>query len=301
MDPAPRAVNAAAADACARAINLDVPFDRPDATREDAGQLTCEIAAWLCDESGTTFPAFATEAQLRDLTKRLLTVRPPQGIPEDILQRLDLLLAAEARRRDVVTIPDVLAGTVLVAAVAGTATSVWRGDITRLAADAIVNAANRELLGCFRPFHACIDNAIHAAAGPRLRADCARIMALQAHAEPTGHAKITRGYHLPARYVLHTVGPIVGDGVPAPEHEADLARCYEACLELAASRADVRTLAFCSISTGVFGYPKEAAAIVATRTVTAWLERHPARFDAIVFDVFTADDDAAYRTTELFS
>ena len=283
----------------ARAIGLDVPFARPDARHEDAARLTSEIATWFCEESGTIVPAAGTEAELRNLITKLLTVRPPRAIPEDILQRLDRLLADEARRRDVVAITDVLAGTGAAAVVAGTTIKVWRGDITRLAADVIVNAANSDLLGCFRPFHACIDNVIHNAAGPRLRADCGRIMTLQGHAERTGSAKITRGYHLPARYVLHTVGPIVGNGVLASEHQADLARCYEACLELAASRADVRSLAFCSISTGVFGYPKDEAAVVATRTVRAWLERHPARFDAIVFDVFTPDDEAAYRATEL--
>ncbi|HEY3189044.1 MAG TPA: macro domain-containing protein, partial [Solirubrobacteraceae bacterium] len=164
------------------------------------------------------------------------------------------------------------------------ATVLWRGDITRLGVDAIVNAANAQMLGCFVPFHACIDNAIHSAAGPRLREDCARVMDAQGHDEPTAVCKVTRAYNLPSRYVLHTVGPIVR-GPLAHEHESQLADAYPACLE-AAAEVGARSIAFCAISTGVFGYPKEPAARTALAAVAAWLDVHPSALDAVVFNVF---------------
>jgi O-acetyl-ADP-ribose deacetylase (regulator of RNase III) len=267
----------------------------------DAHDVTNDIARWLLNESGGSGLVVPHEtSERRTLIKKLLTVRPPQPIPDDVKQRLDVMFAQDAAHRGVIAVGEVLASAGPTVRVGGTAVKVWLGDITTLAADAIVNAANSALLGCFQPFHACIDNAIHSAAGPQLRADCAEIMTLQGHAEPTGTAKITRGYHLPARYVLHTVGPIVPGGIVKPEHQADLVRSYQACLDVAAGTPDVRSIAFCAISTGVFGYPKVAAAVVATDTVKTWLLEHPGRFDAVIFDVFSANDAAAYRATELF-
>jgi O-acetyl-ADP-ribose deacetylase (regulator of RNase III) len=167
----------------------------------------------------------------------------------------------------------------------------------------IVNAANSALLGCFRPLHTCIDNAIHCGAGPRLRDDCATIMALQGHAEPTGHAKVTRGHNLPARYVFHTVGPIA-NGVHDRTNARALARCYHACLESARELGDVRTIAFCGISTGVFGYPKVPACRIALRAVAQWLQANPYILDLIIFNVFSAEDEAIYerelRSTQLY-
>jgi O-acetyl-ADP-ribose deacetylase (regulator of RNase III) len=170
---------------------------------------------------------------------------------------------------------------------------VWHGDITTLQVDAIVNAANAELLGCFRPNHACIDNVIHRVAGPRLRQDCARIMTHQGFAEPTGTAKATGGYYLPARFVLHTVGPIVTGESPSQAQAGELARCYASCLELAAA-IGLRSIAFCAISTGVFGYPKREAAAVAVTRVGTWLSNHPEALEAVVFDVFSEVDERAY-------
>ncbi|MFE7762571.1 macro domain-containing protein [Streptomyces sp. NPDC057438] len=163
-----------------------------------------------------------------------------------------------------------------------------------MTADAVVNAANSRLLGCFRPRHPCIDNALHNAAGPRLRDDCHTIVTAQGTREPTGTAKITRGYHLPARYVLHTVGPVV-QGEPHAYDAQALASSYRACLDLAAQVEDIRTLAFCAISTGVFGYPKEEAAPVALRAVGDWIAARPDRFDRVVFAVFEDADEQAYR------
>ncbi len=172
----------------------------------------------------------------------------------------------------------------------------WQGDITELKVDAIVNAANDALLGCFKPFHACIDNAIHAAAGPRLREDTAIIMEIQGSSEETGQAKITRAYHLPSRFVLHTVGPIFrGNPENIPEGEkALLSSSYRACLDLASEVSAIRSLAFCSISTGVFGFPAIPAAGIAVKTVDQWLLDHPERFDLLVFDLFSKRDYDIY-------
>jgi O-acetyl-ADP-ribose deacetylase (regulator of RNase III)/NAD-dependent SIR2 family protein deacetylase len=273
-------------------IDLSVPFDRSPTTPADGISLE-PILRWLLQDAGLTEEE-TRAADTRRLITRILTSRSARPIPPDPQRLLDELLATEAARRASVGIDGVLAAPGDGMTVAGTDVKVWRGDITTLRVDAIVNAANADLLGCFKPFHACIDNAIHSAAGPRLREDCRRIMERQGHKEPTGVAKITRAYYLPCRFVLHTVGPIVPDHRPTADDEAALVSCYQACLDLAAATG-VKSLAFCSISTGVFGYPKADAAKVATRVVREWLERHPRVLELIVFDVFSRDDEEAYR------
>jgi O-acetyl-ADP-ribose deacetylase (regulator of RNase III) len=235
-------------------------------------------------------------AETRDSLRRLLTVRPPAPLPPHVHGWIDTVLQNE---RDV-------AGTVDAMSLASVSdempdtwfapaecVALWQGDITRLAADAIVNAANSQLLGCFRPFHACIDNAIHWAAGPRLREECGQIMATQQSEEPTGLAKITRAYNLPARFVLHTVGPIV-QGVLTDRHTRELGSCYRSCLDVAAEAGDIRTVALCSVSTGVFGFPKPEAAAIALRTVAAWLRDHPNVFSKVIFNVFSDENRETY-------
>ncbi len=145
----------------------------------------------------------------------------------------------------------------------------WQGDITRLKVDAIVNAANSQLLGCFAPLHSCIDNAIHSASGLQLRGACHELMQAQRHEEATGGAKITPGFNLPARYVIHTVGPIIPDGVPSEAQQAQLASCYHSCLELAEAK-ELESIAFCCISTGVFRFPKKLAAEIGVKTVQSF-------------------------------
>ena len=169
----------------------------------------------------------------------------------------------------------------------------WRGDITRLRVDAIVNAANSQMLGCWVPGHYCIDNAIHTFAGVELREQCAELMAAQGHEEPTGTAKVTDAFNLPARYIVHTVGPIV-QGAPSELQHAQLASCYTSCLEAAQAHA-CRSIAFCCISTGVFGYPQREAAKLAIDTVAGWIAAHAEAGIDVVFDVFGADDEALYR------
>ena len=157
-----------------------------------------------------------------------------------------------------------------------------------------MDADNSALLGCFAPCHGCIDNAIHTYAGMQLRLECAEIMRKQGHEEETGHAKITGGYNLPCRYVLHTVGPIVS-GTLTKEHEQQLASCYRSCLALAAEHG-LRSVAFCCISTGEFRFPKAEAARIALATVTAWLGSHPDAQVRVIFDVYTEEDHALYQS-----
>ena len=169
----------------------------------------------------------------------------------------------------------------------------WQGDITTLKVDAIVNAANKALLGCFIPHHRCIDNAIHSKAGVQLRRECFDIMQKQGEYEKTGQAKLTSGYNLPAKYVLHTVGPIIYDKVEESDKEL-LASCYRNCLELAVKNG-IKSVAFCCISTGEFRFPNELAAEIAVSTVRAFIKNHPESEIKVVFNVFKDSDFDIYR------
>ena len=170
----------------------------------------------------------------------------------------------------------------------------WQGDITTLRTDAIVNAANSQMLGCFSPLHGCIDNIIHTMAGVELREKCYQIMKAQGHEEPTGMAKITPGYNLPARYVIHTVGPIVSGWLTGKDREL-LASCYRSVLDVA-SDEHLRAVAFCCISTGVFHFPQDKAAEIAVRTAENWLDAHPdTSVRRVIFNVFRDSDRDIYR------
>ncbi|WP_229333979.1 macro domain-containing protein [Streptomyces flavotricini] len=225
-------------------------------------------------------------------------MRAPGPLPDGAAKVLDALLGGERLARtvtDPARLPALADQLPTTSYRAAGRTTLWQGDITTLAADAIVNAANSAMLGCFVPLHPCIDNAIHSAAGPGLRDDCHTVMELQGHPEPTGTAKIiVRGGRLPAPYVLHSVGPIV-DGTLGPDHGQALASSYRACLDLAAETGGIRTVAFCGISTGVFGFPKAPAARIALDTVADWLDEHPCVLDRVIFNVFTDDDYATYQ------
>ena len=167
----------------------------------------------------------------------------------------------------------------------------WQGDITRLNADAIVNAANSQLLGCFIPCHGCIDNAIHSAAGLQLRYECYNIMTTQRHEEPTGQAKITRGYNLPAKHVIHTVGPIVS-GAVTQRHREELGSCYRSCLEIADSEG-LNSIAFCCISTGEFHFPNDEAVRIAVSIVKDFMTRAK-NINHVIFNVFKNIDRDLY-------
>ena len=165
----------------------------------------------------------------------------------------------------------------------------WQGDITRMKVDAIVNAANAQGLGCWAPLHNCIDNCIHSAAGIQLRKECND--QLQGRLLKTGEAMMTKGYNLPAKHVIHTVGPIIEIGVPTEEQEEQLAKCYRSCLDLA-EQACLESIAFCCISTGVFHFPNERAAEIAIETV----KRYPRQsVKTIIFNVFLDKDYDIYK------
>ena len=213
----------------------------------------------------------ASPAEKRRLLRALVNVRPPEPLDQMFYQVQDAYLQEELRRKGVTRLEElepVRPGLYL-----------WQGDITTLAADAIVNAANSRMLGCFVPCHGCIDNAIHTAAGVRLRLECARMMALAPGEEPPGQARITNAHNLPCKYVLHTVGPIIY-GAVTPKDRALLASCYRSCLDLAA-RHGCRSVAFCCISTGEFHFPGELAAQIAIQTVRAWQRQNPDRIEVI--------------------
>lgn len=193
----------------------------------------------------------------KDLLRSLMNVRMPAPVSDEYVRIESEYLKEETAAKGVTRLADLTPiedGIYL-----------WQGDITTLACDAIVNAANAQMLGCFQPLHNCIDNCIHTFAGLRLRNKCAEIMREQEHEEPTGQAKITPAYNLPCKYVIHTVGPIVSGKLTARDEEL-LASCYKSCLALA-EETGLRSVAFCCISTGVFGFPQRRAAEIAVQTV----------------------------------
>ena len=218
------------------------------------------------------------------LLRGLMNVRRPQPVGADFLQVQDEYLQVEAAAKGITDISDlspIQPGLYL-----------WQGDITTLRCDAIVNAANSGLSGCYVPNHRCIDNAIHTYAGVELRLACAELMERQGYPEPTGRAKITPAFDLPCRYVLHTVGPIISGRV-TQEDEDLLASCYRSCLELAAENG-LENVAFCCISTGEFHFPNELAAEIAVATVKEFLKKQTS-VKKVIFNVFKDLDKAIYE------
>lgn len=222
-----------------------------------------------------------SEAELFQVYRSLVNVRPPQKAPEGFLEVQDAYLQENLRERGTVS-PDEMENF-------GDGLYLWQGDITRIACDAIVNAANSQMLGCFSPCHICIDNCIHTFAGIELRNECFRVIQKLGHEEETGDAQITRGYNLPAKFVLHTTGPIVR-GILLPSQKVQLANCYKNCLHVAEENG-CQSIAFCCISTGVFGFPKEEACRIAIRTV----QENKAPETKVIFNVFGDDDYARYK------
>lgn len=236
------------------------------------------------------------------LLRSLMNIRPPKPVTKDFLNVQDEYLQWEKAEKGIISfadIPFVKSGLYL-----------WQGDITRLSVDAIVNAANRTMLGCFVPCHGCIDNAIHSAAGIELRLECSRIMEKehsiekehsmekkysmekQKIEEPTGKAKITKAYNLPCRYILHTVGPIIYGEVTQKDCNL-LSDCYRSCLELAAEY-QLKSIAFCCISTGEFHFPNESAAEIAIQTVKDYQKKNPSDMK-VIFNVFKDYDYKIYK------
>lgn len=222
-------------------------------------------------------------SEKRHLLRSLMNVRPPIPASAEFLAVQDAYLQARLSERGVTRLGELKP--------AQPGIYLWQGDITTLAADAIVNAANSQMLGCFVPCHGCIDNAIHTYAGVQLRLECARLMAGQEE-EPTGRAKITKAYNLPCCYVLHTVGPIICGAVTQADREL-LASCYRTCLELAEA-SGLHSVAFCCISTGEFHFPNELAAEIAIQTVEEWQRQNPDKIK-VIFNVFKDRDYEIYK------
>ena len=220
-----------------------------------------------------------------NLLRSLMNVRPPRPISGKFLEIQDEYLTERNIERGITDIAD------LKPVKSDSRLYIWQGDITTLKCDAIVNACNSQMLGCFSPMHACIDNFIHTYAGVELRLKMYEIMTKQGHEEETGKAKITSGYNLPAKYILHTVGPIIQWAVTKEDEEL-LASCYRECLKLAADTG-AQSIAFCCLSTGVFRFPQQRAAEIATKTVKQFLKKD-GRIKKVIFNVFKDEDLEIY-------
>ena len=251
----------------------------------DQAERRLFLIEYLLAERGEDIAVPSDENGQRRLLRALMNIRPPSPIGEDFLSVQDAYLRERAHEKGVIdagSLPRLRPNV-----------SLWQGDITRLNCGAIVNAANSQLLGCFAPCHGCIDNAIHTFAGVQLRLECARLKEREGIvSERTGGARITPAFNLPSRFVLHTVGPIVGSHVTDEDREL-LASCYRSCLELAAANA-LESVAFCCISTGEFHFPNEEAAEIAVNTVSDFL-RATQRSLHVVFNVFKGRDLAIYQ------
>ena len=227
----------------------------------------------------------------RRILRSLMNIRMPERMDEAILAVQNEYLRERIRENGIVApadIPEVR-----------DRLSIWKGDITRLAVDAIVNAANSQMLGCFVPMHTCIDNCIHTFAGVQLRAECARQMERlrskygQGYEQPTAVPMLTDAYNLPAKRVIHIVGPIV-QGRLTSSLEDDLSACYRNTLDICLENG-LKSVAFCCISTGVFHFPGRRAAEIAVKTVTGWMAAHPGAVERVIFNVFKDEDKAYYE------
>ena len=229
-------------------------------------------------------------AERQRLMRILMNVWQPRSVGSDLLSAQDRELQLQKAEKGVVTPDDIKReGNDYQLSGCNAQLLLWQGDITRLQADAVVNAANSQALGCWSPLHNCIDNCIHSAAGIQLRKECADIM--QGGRLATGEAFVTNGYNLPARHVIHTVGPIIADGEPNQEQKRQLADCYRNCLA-AAEKNCLASIAFCCISTGIFRFPNQQAAEIAVETVRTYPLKS---VKTIIFNVFLDKDYDIYR------
>ncbi len=227
----------------------------------------------------------ADEQEQKNLLRSLFNVRMPRPLEKHFLQIQDAYLREETKKKGITELVDltpIQEGIYL-----------WQGDITTLRCDAIVNAANSELLGCFIPCHSCIDNAIHTYAGVQLRHACFEIIKRQGHKESTGGAKITPAFNLPCKYVLHTVGPIV-KGHLTDKDTQQLISCYRSCLALA-EKNGLQSIAFCCISTGEFHFPNDKAAEIAVQTVKDYIMEKSSKIE-VIFNVFKDIDHKLYES-----
>ena len=243
------------------------------------------IAALLKEQpqySEIEIPASAQEQKI--LLRSLFNIRNPLSVTDEFLRIQNTYLQEEVRQKGITNIVDLRP--------LQNELYLWQGDITTLAADGIVNAANDTLLGCFCPNHGCIDNAIHTFAGVQLRLECNKIMQKQGHREETGTVKITPAFNLPAKYILHTVGPVIHHTLTEKD-SALLASCYLSCLQKA-EEYKLSSLAFCCISTGEFHFPNEKAAEIAVKTVREFKKATGSKMK-VIFNVFKELDYKIYK------
>ena len=237
-----------------------------------------------CGEQAEYIPEGIAEQQR--LMRMLMNIRQPIAADPRFLQAQDEELRQQAADKGIVSLD------ALPPIGSEVAIRLWQGDITRLSVDAIVNAANAQGLGCWQPLHNCIDNCIHSAAGIQLRIECQR--QLQGRLLATAEPLLTPGYNLPARHVIHVVGPIISHGKPSRVQQRQLSDCYSRSLDLAASHG-LHSVAFCCISTGVFCFPNRLAAKIAVAAVRRWQKKHPESDITVVFNVFKDQDYDLYR------
>lgn len=252
--------------------------------REKQVFLLKQLLSELSEYKDIAIPA--KEDEQKKLLRSLMNIRPPRPIGADFLKVQDEYLSEEIKEKGIVN------GEALSVSPINNRLVLWRGDITTLKVDAIVNAANSALRGCFIPCHSCVDNIIHSNSGIQLRLACHEIMLKQGYDEPTGTAKITPAFNLPSNYILHTVGPIIS-GTLTQKHCYQLTDCYTSCLKLAAEH-DLKSIAFCCISTGEFHFPQKKAAEIAVQTVSNFLDNHT-QIERVIFDVFKQEDYDIYK------
>lgn len=237
----------------------------------------------------------------RSVLRALMNIRMPGTMKKSVIEIQDEFLSEEIKEKGRISLKDIPTVEEQYGSKHSFADkiSIRQGDITQLQVGAIVNAANSQMLGCFIPCHGCIDNAIHSAAGIQLRAECNHYMNQRkmqyglSYEEPTGQAMLTRGYNLPAEYVIHTVGPIVSGRLNHGLRQ-DLRNCYENVLRCCVEHR-IRSVAFCCISTGEFHFPNEEAAKIAVKTVTEFMKEYSLDFDRIIFNVFKDEDKYFYE------
>lgn len=268
-------------------MTIPAPYLRPEPfkSQEEKTEACETLLHFLLKERGMIAAFSASYEKKRRLVREYMNVRAALPVPQEIVETQDRLLWTESLERGIVkteNIPEIKNGV-----------SLWEGDITRLDADAIVNAANSSLLGCFLPGHNCIDNVIHSAAGMQLRDACAKIVARLGRESEVGEAHITLAYNLPSEYVLHTVGPMVGRTLDDSNRQ-ELRSAYTSCLNLAEEHG-LKSVAFCCVSTGVFNFPRNEAAEIAVGSVLNWKLRHGDSPLKVIFNTFLPEDTKIYR------
>ncbi len=226
------------------------------------------------------------EKEQKDLLRGLMNIRMPDPISEEFLKIQDEYLTAENEAEGIVRLED------LTPIGSDARIYLWQGDMSRLAVDAVVNPANSGFTGCYQWLHSCLDNILGSKAGIQLRLYCNDIIEKQGYPEPTGGAKITPAFNLPAKFIIHTVGPIV-QHVLTKQNEDDLASCYRSILKLADEKG-LSSVALCCISTGVFMFPNERAAEIAVATVKEYLDTTGSGLK-VLFNVFKDIDLLFYQ------